>query len=108
VRRGEIWWARFPAPAGRRPVVLVSRNSSYAVRASCTVVEISSTIRGIDSEVPLGKRDGLARACVANADNLITIPKSWLERRAGALSAEKVSALEDAIRFSLELDDASR
>ena len=31
MRRGEVWWADLPAPAGRRPVVLLSRNEAYAV-----------------------------------------------------------------------------
>lgn len=98
-----MWWAKLPAPAGRRPVVLVSRDAAYAVRASITVVEVSRTARGIPTEVPLSKRDGLPRRCVANADNVVTIPKVWLDSRITALSASKVSALDDALRFSLAL-----
>jgi mRNA interferase MazF len=101
VRRGEIWWAEMPPPAGRRPVVLVSRESSYAVRASVSVVEVSRTVRGIPSEVPLGAREGLAAKCVANADNLVTIPKTWLSSRVSQLSSGKLAALDDAVRFAL-------
>jgi len=101
MKRGEVWWARLPAPAGRRPVVLVSRDAAYAVRTSVTVVEVSATIRGISSEVPLGVRDGLPRKCVANADNLVTIPKGWLDERIAALRSEKVVLLDEALRFSL-------
>ncbi len=103
MKRAEIWWARLPSPAGRRPVVLVSRESSYAVRASVTVVEVSTRIRGIASEVPLGPREGLPRRCAANTDNLVTIPKTWLEERAGAMGPDKAAALDAAMRFSLEL-----
>jgi len=103
VNRGEIWWAKMPEPAGRRPVVLVSRNAAYAIRTSVTVVEVSTRIRGIASEVRLGKRDGLPRPCVANADNLVTIPKSWLESMLTVLAGDKLTALEDALRFSLGL-----
>jgi mRNA interferase MazF len=101
MRRGELWWARLPTPAGRRPVVLVSRDAAYAVRTSVTVIEVSTTIRGIASEVPLGTRDGLPRKCVANADNVVTIPKGWLEERIAALSAERVVLLDEALCFSL-------
>lgn len=101
MKRGDVWWAKLPAPAGRRPVVLVSRDAAYAVRTSVTVVEVSTTIRGIGSEVPLGARDGLPRKCVANADNVVTIPKTWLDERIAALSAEKVVLLDAALRFSL-------
>ena len=103
MKRGELWWARMPLPAGRRPVVLISRDSSYAVRASITVVEVSTTTRGIPSEVPLGKRDGLPKRCAANADNLLTIPKTWLHERIASLTTEKIAALDTALRFSLAL-----
>ena len=103
MKRGEIWWARMPAPAGRRPVVLVSRDSSYAVRSSIMVVEVSRTVRAIPTEVPLGKREGLPAKCTANADNLVTIPKAWLDARVGPLPAEKVAALDEALKFALSL-----
>ncbi|HET6611879.1 MAG TPA: type II toxin-antitoxin system PemK/MazF family toxin [Kofleriaceae bacterium] len=103
MKRGEVWWARMPEPAGRRPVVLVSRDSAYAVRASISVVEVSRTARGIPSEVLLGKRQGLPRRCVANTDNIVTSPKSWLESKISALSRDKVSALDAALMFSLAL-----
>ena len=103
MKRGDLWWARMPLPAGRRPVVLVSRDSAYAVRTSVTVVEISTTVRGIPSEVPLGKRDGLPRACAANTDSLVTIPKTWLDERITPLRPEKLEALDAALKFSLAL-----
>jgi mRNA interferase MazF len=103
VKRAELWWARLPEPAGRRPVVLVSRDSAYAVRASITVAEVSTTVRGIPCEVPLGKRDGLPKRCVVNTDSLVTIPKIWLESRIAPLSADKAMALDAALRFSLAL-----
>ena len=104
MRRGEIWWARMPEPAGRRPVVLVSRDSAYAVRASVTVLEVSTAIRGIASEVALGLRDGLPRKCVANADNIQTIPKTWLDARIAALRPQKLIELDSAMRFSLGMN----
>jgi mRNA interferase MazF len=84
-------------------VVLVSRDSAYAVRTSVTVVEVSTTIRGIPTEVKLGKRDGLPKPCVATADSMVTIPKAWLESRITALRAEKSAALDAALRFALAL-----
>ena len=103
MRRSEVWWAEMPDPAGRRPVVLVSRDTAYAVRASISVVEVSTTIRGIPSEVPLSRRDGLPKKCVANTDNVVTMPKRWLRTRITALTRAKVEALDAALRFSLGL-----
>ncbi|HET7503585.1 MAG TPA: type II toxin-antitoxin system PemK/MazF family toxin [Kofleriaceae bacterium] len=104
MKRGEIWWARLDLPAGRRPVVLVSRDAAYLIRTSITVAEVSTVIRGIASEVTLGKRDGMPRACVINTDNLVTIPKQMIESRIAVLAAAKLAALDAALGFSLGLD----
>jgi len=103
MRRGEIWWARLALPAGRRPVVLVSRDAAYMIRLSVTVAEVSTVVRAIPSEVALGKRDGMPRPCVINADNLVTISKALLESHIASLSAAKLDQLDAALQFSLAL-----
>ncbi len=103
MQRGDVWWASLPGAAGRRPVVLVSRASAYAARTSVSVAEVSTTIRGIASEVPLGKRDGLPRRCAANTDNLSTVPMAWLASKITSLSARRVHELDRALAFSLGL-----
>ena len=104
MRRGEVWWAKLPRPVGRRPVVLVSRDEAYGVRALVTVVPVTTRARDIPVEVRLGREEGLPRACVANADTVTTIPKDVLSDYAGVLAPEKVAALDRAIRFALGLD----
>ena len=101
--RDEVWWARMPLPIGRRPVVLVSRDAAYSVKTKITVAEVSTTVRGIPSEVPLGVADGLPRRCAANADNLVTISKARLEAQIARLRPDKLAALDEALRFSLGL-----
>ena len=103
MKRGELWWARLALPAGRTPVVLVSREAAYAVRLSVTVAEVSTVVRAIPSEVALGKRDGMPRPCVINTDNLVTIPRTLLESKIASLSAVKLEQLDLALRFSLGL-----
>jgi mRNA interferase MazF len=103
VRRGEVWWAELPAPAGRRPVVLLSRNEAYEVRELVIVAPVTSRVRRIPTEVTLGRDDGLPRACVANLDTITTIPKAVLTRRLTTLSAERVAAVDRALRFALGL-----
>lgn len=104
MRRGEVWWAALPKPAGRRPVVLLSRDEAYAVRALVTVVPVTTRKRDIPVEVPLGREEGLPRSCVANADTIATIPKAALVGYAGVLAPDKLAALEAAVRFALGLD----
>ncbi len=92
-----------PVPAGRRPVVLVSRNVAYVVRSKITVIEVTTRVRGLETEVSLGIRDGLSKACCANADNIITIDKSWLDARIGLLGADKLRRLDRALALALGL-----
>lgn len=101
--RGEIWWANLPPPAGRRPVVLVSRDEAYDVRALVTVAPVTTRVRSIAAEVALGPEDGLARSCVVNVDSLVTIAKAVLGERVAKLSPQRLRALDDAIHFALGL-----
>jgi mRNA interferase MazF len=102
VRRGEIYLATLPEPVGRRPVLLVTRTAAVAVRSAVTVAPVTRTIRGIASEVPLGRPHGLRARSVANCDSLQTIPRSALRRKpVGALTVDELPELDRALRFAL-------
>lgn len=103
MKRGEVWWARLPAPQGLRPVLLLSRQKAIEVRSSITVAPLTRTVRGIPSEVALGPSDGVTKPCAVNLDCLLTIPKSFLADRLCALSADKMEAVAEALKFSLAL-----
>jgi mRNA interferase MazF len=103
MRRGEVWWSQLPPPIGQRPVVLLSRDSAYRVRVAVTVAPVTRTIRNIPVEVPLDQSDGLPSRCVANLDDIATIPKTMIKRRIAVLSGEKMQEVEAAIRFALDL-----
>ena len=104
MKRGEIWWAELAAPAGRRPVLLLSRNEAYAVRALVIVAPLTTRIRGIPSEVPLGPEDGLPKTGVVNLDTITTIAKASLREQLTSLCAEKLRAVDAALHFSLGLE----
>jgi mRNA interferase MazF len=103
MRRGEVWWAALPPPVGRRPVVLLTRDSAYAYRTMATVAPVTTTARGIPAEVALGPADGLPRPCVVNLDNLQTIDQRRLQARIVLLPPERLDAIDQAIRFALGL-----
>lgn len=103
VDRGDIFDADLP-DSGVRPVLVVTRQVAIPVLSSITVAPITSTIRGIASEVPLNSEHGLEHPSVASYDNLITIEKALLTGRRGALPFEDVPRLDDALRFALQLD----
>ena len=103
MQRGEVWWAELPKPAGRRPVVILSRDRAIQVREYVTVAELTRTIRNIPVEVLLGLDDGLPVKCVVNLDVINTIPKKLLVDRITILKGKKMTAIELALKFALVL-----
>lgn len=104
MKRGEIWWAELMPSAGRRPVLLLSRNEAYEVRELLTVAPLTTRMRHIPSEVLLLPEDGLPKACVVNLDIITTIAKRSLKEMIVSLSAEKLNAVEAALHFALGMD----
>ena len=104
MRRGEIWWAELEPPAGRRPVLLLSRNEAYSVRSLVIVAPVTTRMRGIPSEVPLGVEDGLPQDCVANLDIITTIPKDCLRSRLSVLGSKKLKEVEADIHFVMGME----
>jgi mRNA interferase MazF len=97
MRQFEVWWADLREPAGRRPVLLLSRNDAYEYLSKFIAAEITSTVRKIASEVPLGEDEGLPKFCVANCDNLRVIPKVLLAECAGRLAPERWAEVKRAV-----------
>jgi len=104
MKRAEVWWVDMPAPAGRRPAVLLSRDTAYRVRAAVTIAPVTRTIRGIPVEVLLDQSDGMPARCVVNLDDITTLPKSLIKQRITSLTPEKIDQIDAAIRFALDLD----
>ena len=91
-------------PGGRHPAVVVTRARAIPLLRNVCVVAVTSRIRDLPTEVPLGTANGLARDCVANCDNLFTIPKQSLARRRGSLDPDQLRRLNESLRVALELD----
>ena len=105
MKRGEIWWAEMDPPAGRRPVLLLSRDEAYTIRELVIVAPVTTRIRHIPSEVPLGPEDGLPKPCVVNLDTVTTIAKATLRDKLTTLSPEKLRAVEVALHFALGFEE---
>ena len=104
MRRGEIWWAELEPPAGRRPVVLLSRDEAYGVRSLVIVAPVTTRSRHIPSEVSLGPSEGMPQECVANLDTITTIPRDCLRKRLAMLSPTKLKEIEAALHFALGME----
>lgn len=85
-------------------MLLLSRNEAYAVRELVMVAPLTTRIRGIPSEVPLGDEDGVPRPCVVNLDTIATIARASLRERLTTLTADKLKEVEKALHFSLGLE----
>ena len=105
MRQFDIWWADLPKPAGRRPVLLLTRDDAYAYLNKFVVAEITTTIRNIPVEVRLGKRDGLPISCVANCDNLRTVGHAALVERISRVSALRQVEVKRAVGYAFGWDE---
>jgi mRNA interferase MazF len=80
---------------------VLTRDPAIGFLNAVTVAPITTTIREIPSELYLDKDDGVNEPCVANFDNIITIPKDQVGGLITTLSPQKMLEAEKAIRFSL-------
>ena len=104
VARGDILWADLGAPAGRRPVCVLTRDAAIEVLSAVTCAPITRTIRGIRSEVSVAVDEGLPDVSVITCDNLVTLPKAMLaEEPVGRLDLEKRAELDRALRYALDI-----
>jgi mRNA interferase MazF len=103
ITRGSIWTVVLPAPAGLRPVVVLTRDVAFPVLTKVTVVEVTRTIHGLRTEVELGPDEGLDHDCAANCDNINTVPQQSLRKRVGELGPKKLDELGRAVRTALDV-----
>ena len=71
--------------------------------ANVTLAAITSTARGLPTEVSVGRAHGLDHDSVVNCDNLFTAPKQLLERRRGELDPDSLERLRRALLLALDL-----
>lgn len=81
-RRGEVWFADVPGDK-RRPVLVLTRDPLGSILHSVVCAPISSTVRGITTEVELGPEAGLVTVSAANFDNVFLLERHRLVRRLG-------------------------
>jgi len=87
-----------------RPVLILARETARGAR-DVTVAGITFTIRGVATELPVGRANGLDHDCVVNLDDVQTIPRADLRRFVGYLEAHQEPALHRALVRAFDLDD---
>jgi mRNA interferase MazF len=89
VARGEVWWGETREEKGR-PFLVVSRDAANRVMQRVLVAPVTTRIRSIPSELPLGEAEGLPQRSVASFDNLQTFPKAMLVHQIGVLGPDRL------------------
>jgi mRNA interferase MazF len=87
-----------------RPVVILTREAVRPYLRRVTVAPVTSTVRGLSTEVVLGKLNGLDHESVISCDDVTTIPVDALGRQLGHLTVAQESALARAIIMAYDLD----
>jgi mRNA interferase MazF len=110
MKRGEIWWAALPSPAGpglRRPVVVVQSNPFNDSRISTVVIATITSnlaLAAAPGNVRIGKSEsGLTKPSVVNVSQVLTIDRSFLAARVRALPAQVMSRVDSGLRLVLGL-----
>jgi len=104
IARGDVRLYQFAPPDKKRPVIVLTRDSAIAYLSTVTVAPITSTIRGVPSEVVLNEEDGMKAPCAVNLHNAVTISQNRLGRRVAQLSSWRMREVCAALRFSLGCD----
>jgi mRNA interferase MazF len=85
-------------------VLILTRDSALGFLNSVTIAPITSTIRGIPTEVILTEEDGLPATCAANFDNIQTVPRRNIGERLARLTARRMKLAAAATSFALGFD----
>ena len=87
----------------QRPAVILTRSSKLHLLTWVTVAPITTTIRELTSEVPVGPRNGLDHDSVISCDNITTIRKDAVGATIGLLFDDQEADLARAISDGFDL-----
>ena len=87
-----------------RPVLILTREAVRAYLTTVTVAPITTTIRGLSTELPVGAANGLSGPSVVSCDNVTTVPTNALGAQIGVLLEPQERALAEAIRAAFDLE----
>ncbi len=87
-----------------RPVLILTREVVRPYLATVTIAPITTTVRGLSTEVAVDAPNGLTGPSVVSCDNVTTIPAQSLGAQIGVLLDHQERALGEAIRAAFDLD----
>ncbi len=87
-----------------RPAVILTREAARSAMTKVTIAPLTTTIKGLSSEVRVGPSNGLDSECVVALDNVTTIPVALLGRTVGYLNATQEAQLARSMVIAYDLD----
>ncbi len=112
MKRGDIWWANLPVPAGsepgyRRPVLVVQSDDFNRSRIGTVLaLAITSNLRlaAAPGNVSMPRRGtGLNRRSVVNVSQIVTLDRRFLTERSGRAPDGTMGQVDDGLRLVLHL-----
>jgi mRNA interferase MazF len=91
-----VWWIEDP-DAGRRPHLVLTRDTALPVLHQVIAVPATRNVRGLPTEVALGSADGMPSECVLSLDNVTLLPKAYFRDRICALGPERMTQVCQAL-----------
>lgn len=102
--RGEVWWCELPE-AGRRPVVVLSRDAAIPRLRRTLVGPCTTIVRGLASEVVLEPgEDPVPARCAVNLDSVESVSTGTLTQRLGRLGTVRMVAICEALAVATDCD----
>ena len=109
MKRGEFYRVLKPSvsdPKKSRVFVVVSRQVVIDSRFSTVIcAPVYSVHDGLSTQILIGEEEGLKHESSIHCDELVSLPKSILTNYVGALSPQKITALNRALRMALDIPD---
>ena len=103
IQQGSVVSAQLPPPFGRRPVVVLTRDSAVGRLNSITVAPITRTIRRIATEVILEPADGVPTVSAISLDNIFTIQRAVFGEVIMTLTRPKLLLVFTGIRRAFDM-----
>lgn len=98
LNRGEIHWLEIE-DLGRRPVLVLTSTLLLPSLQRVVVAGLTTTVRGVASEVPVGLEQGVPRESVINLLDLRVVSRALLVERITTLDETIMTAVCDALDF---------
>lgn len=104
MNRGDVWEVDLGGRAGRRPVVVLTRQAVIAHVSKVTVAEVTTKGKGYPTEVAIGQAASLRRESFVQLDNVQTVSKTRFVKHLGALNPDTMRTVGRKLILALELE----